>query len=206
MKTQYDAASSLEGFIATPQYSLEWLPPFGDVEAASHPASIPEVGALAMGANTFEWVQRHRVCSDSARPAPGPYEQPSWVFTSRALPAVPGADIRLVRGGVRPVHREMAAAAGGKNVWIVGGGELAGQFYDRDLLDELIVQVTPVLLGSGLPLLPRAIVTPPLRLRSATAYGEAFAELRYEVPRRGRKPAAAQGGDRRGFAALSAEA
>ena len=99
------------------------------------------------------------------------------------LPAIPGADIRFTRGDVRPVHCEMVAAAGGKNIWIVGGGELAGQFYDHGLLDELIIQVASVTLGGGAPLLPRAITTPPLRLVSVTSYGEAFAELRYEVPR-----------------------
>ena len=50
----------------------------------------------------------------------------------------------------------MVEAAGGKNVWIVGGGELAGQFYDHGLLDELFVQVGSVTLGAGKPLLPRA--------------------------------------------------
>ena len=75
-----------------------------------------------------------------------------------------------------------SGAARGKNLWIVGGGELADQFYDHGLLEELIIQVTSVTLGSGSPLLPRVITTPPLRLISATTYGEAFAELRYEVP------------------------
>ena len=50
---------------------------------------------------------------------------------------VADADIRFVKGDVRPVHREMVAAAAGKNVWIVGGGDLAGQFYDQGLLDQL---------------------------------------------------------------------
>jgi dihydrofolate reductase len=77
----------------------------------------------------------------------------------------------------------MVEAAGGKNVWIVGGGELAGRFYDHGLLDELIVQVAAVTLGGGAPLFPRAITTPPLRLVSVTPFGEGFAELRYEVPR-----------------------
>ena len=77
----------------------------------------------------------------------------------------------------------MVAAAGGKNIWIVGGGGLAGQFYDQGLLDELIIQVASVTLGGGAPVLPRAITMPPLRLVSVTPYGEAFAELRYEVPR-----------------------
>jgi dihydrofolate reductase len=77
----------------------------------------------------------------------------------------------------------MRAAAGGKNVWIVGGGELAGQFYDRGLLDEMFVQVGSVTLGAGKPLLPRAIVSPPMRLVSVKAVGTGFAELHYELPR-----------------------
>ena len=77
-----------------------------------------------------------------------------------------------------------AAAADGKNIWLVGGGELGGQFHDHGLLDELIIQVSSVLLEAGMPLLPRNIVDPPLRLLSATTFGESFAELRYAVPRR----------------------
>jgi dihydrofolate reductase len=108
---------------------------------------------------------------------------PAWVFTSRDLPTVDGADVRFVRGDVRPVHAAMAAAAAGKNVWIVGGGDLAGRFLDAGLLDELIVQVVSVTLGAGAPLLPRRVTTPPLRLVSATPYGAAWVELRYEVPK-----------------------
>ena len=59
---------------------------------------------------------------------------------------------------------------------------MVGQFYDHGLLDELIVGVASVTLGGGAPLLPRAITTPPLRLVSATAYGDAFAQLCYAVP------------------------
>ena len=97
---------------------------------------------------------------------------------------MPNVDIRFARGDVRPVHREMVDAASGKNVWIVGGGDLAGQFHDAGLLDELFVQIGSVTLGSGKPLLPRAITSPPLRLVSARAVGTGFAELHYEVPAR----------------------
>lgn len=184
MKTQYYTAASLDGFIATRDDSLEWLFPLGDIEATSYPAFIGEVGALAMGSATYEWMLRHVVGPAAARPGPWPYQQPAWVFSSRQLPAVPGADIRFVRGDVRPVHEEMKAAAGGGNVWLVGGGELVGQFYDHGLLDELFVQVGSVTLGTGKPLLPRAITNPPLRLVSVRAVGTGFAELHYEVPRR----------------------
>ncbi|HKE86103.1 MAG TPA: dihydrofolate reductase family protein [Vicinamibacterales bacterium] len=184
MKTQYYTASSLDGFIATTDDSLEWLFPLGDIADTSYPAFIRDVGALAMGSTTYEWMLRHVVGPGASKPQPWPYTQPTWVFSSRQRSPVPDADIRFVRGDVRPVHKEMVEAAGGKNVWIVGGGELVGQFHDHGLLDELFVQVGSVTLGSGKPLLPRAIVQPPLRLISVRAVGTGFAELHYEVPRR----------------------
>ncbi len=183
MKTQYYTASSLDGFIADPHDSLDWLFPLGDIAATSYPTFIRDVGALAMGAHTYEWMLRHVVSPTADQPQPWPYTQPTWVFTSRALPQVPGADIRFAQGDVRPVHREMVVAAGGKNVWIVGGGDLAGQFYDHGLLDELFVQIGSVTLGAGKPLLPRKITSPALRLLSVKAVGTGFAELHYDVPR-----------------------
>ena len=183
MKTQYYTASSLDGFIADRDDSLEWLFPLGDVEATSYPTFIREVGALAMGSTTYDWILRHHVRPGADRPQPWMYTQPTWVFTSRTLSLVPGADIRFVRGDVRPVHDAMLAAAGGKNVWIVGGGDLAGQFYDQGLLDEMFVQIGSVTLGAGKPLLPRTITSPPLQLLSVKAIGTGFAELHYEVPR-----------------------
>ena len=183
MKTQYYTATSLDGFIADRENSLEWLMQFGSVDMTSYPDFIRDVGVLAMGSTTYEWLLRHEIRPDSGEPKPWPYDLPTWVFTSRSLSTVPGADLRFASGDVRPVHRDMAEAAGGKNIWIVGGGELAGQFYDHGLLDELIITVAAVTLGGGAPLLPRAITTPPLRLVSVTRYVEAFAELRYEVPR-----------------------
>lgn len=183
MKTQYFTASSLDGFIADPQHSLEWLFPLGDVEATSYPTFIRDVGALAMGSHTYEWMLRHLISPEADKPQPWPYSQPTWVFTTRSLPGIPDADIRFVRGDVRPVHDAMVAAASGKNVWIVGGGELAGQFHDRGLLDEMHVQVGSVTLGAGMPLMPRTITSPPLRLVSVRAVGTGFAELVYEMPR-----------------------
>lgn len=183
MKTQYYTATSLDGFIADSQNSLDWLFQFGDGEQTSYPAFIREVGAIAMGSTTYEWLRNHLLHPTSGNPQPWPYQQPTWVFTTRSLPTIPGADIRFVRGDVLPVHQQMVASAGSKNIWIVGGGELAGQFYDHGLLDEVIVQITSVTLGGGVPLLPRAISIPPLRLVSVKAYGEAWAELCYEVPK-----------------------
>lgn len=182
MKTQYYTAASLDGFIATVDDSLDWLFPLGDIADTSYPTFIKDVGAIAMGSATYEWMLRHVIGPEVERPQPWPYQQPTWVFSSRTLPPVAGADLRWARGDVRPVHAEMVRAAGGKNIWIVGGGELAGQFYDYGLLDELFVQVGSVTLGAGKPLLPRAITSPPLRLVSAKAIGTGFVELHYEMP------------------------
>jgi dihydrofolate reductase len=76
----------------------------------------------------------------------------------------------------------MRAAAGEKNIWVVGGGDLAGQFHDAGLLDEIIVQVGSVTLGKGKPLFPRRLTSPPLVLVSVRQVGTGFAELRYRVP------------------------
>jgi dihydrofolate reductase len=106
------------------------------------------------------------------------------VFTSRTLPRIEGADLRFARGDVRAVFPEMREAAAGKNLWVVGGGDLAGQFHDAGLLDELILQVGSVTLGRGKPLFPRRVTSPPFRLTSVRQLGSGFAELRYEVPPR----------------------
>lgn len=176
MKTQYYTATSLDGFIATEDDSLEWLFPLGDVNDTGYPDFIAGVGALAMGAATYDWMLRHA--------GAWPYTQPAWVFTHRELPRAEGADLRFVHGDVQPVHAAMQAAAGGRNLWIVGGGDLAGQFCDAGLLDEIIVQVGSVTLARGKPLFPRRLTAPPLKLVAARLIGSGFAELRYEVPRR----------------------
>jgi dihydrofolate reductase len=183
MKTQYYTATSLDGFIATEDDSLDWLFPLGDLNDTSYPAFIRDVGALAMGSATYEWMLRHADTVSSETGSPWPYTQPAWIFSTRTLPMIEGADIRFVNGDVRPIHAEMRAAAGAKNIWIVGGGDLAGQFFDAGLLDELIMQVGSVTLGAGKPLFPRRVTNPPLRLVSARQIGTGFAELRYEAAR-----------------------
>lgn len=183
MKTQYYTATSLDGFIATEDDSLDWLFPLGDPADTSYPEFIRDVGALAMGSATYEWMLKHVVNPASPHHMPWPYTQPVWVFTSRELPGVEGADVRFVRGDVRPVHAEMTRAANGANLWIVGGGDLVGQFYDAGLLDQIIVQIGSVTLGSGKPLLPRRIAgASALKLTAARQIGTGFAELWYDVP------------------------
>jgi dihydrofolate reductase len=181
MKTQYYTATSLDGFIATEDDSLEWLFPLGDLNNSSYPEFISEVGALTMGSATYEWMVRNADKVADETGSPWPYPQPAWVFSSRKLPAIDGTNIRFVNGSVRQVHAEMRAAAGNKNIWIVGGGDLAGQFYDVGLLDELIIQIGSATLGKGKPIFPRRVLSPVLHLVSIRQMGAGMAELRYEV-------------------------
>ena len=180
MKTQYYAATSLDGFIATKDDSLDWLFALGEPGDSGYGEFIAGVGALAMGSTTYHWILRQMEQAEG-RPGSGwPYTQPTWVFSHRPLPVVAGADIRHAAGDLRQVHAQMRAVAGTKNIWIVGGGDLAGQFYDAGLLDELIVQVGAVTLGTGKQLLPRRILPPALRLTSVRQIGQVMAELRYD--------------------------
>ncbi|HET8742851.1 MAG TPA: dihydrofolate reductase family protein [Gaiella sp.] len=157
--TQYYTATTLDGFIADPDHSLEWL--FRRKQEPGGPLRyeefVAEVGAIAMGSTTYEWILDHEFSGKDPSEWSWPYDVPCWVFTHRELPVVPNAAIRFVQGEVASVHGEMEAAAAGRNVWIVGGGDLAGQFADAGLLDEVIVWIASVTLGAGAPLLPRRL-------------------------------------------------
>lgn len=178
MATVYFTASSLDGFIADPDHSLSWLLS-RDVDTSGpmgYEGFIQQVGALAMGSTTYQWVVNHE--STDGVPKPWPYQLPTWVFSTRQLPRVPG-DLRFAQGPVAPLHAEMVAAAGDRDVWVVGGGDLAGQFADAGLLDELWVQYAPVCLGAGAPLLPRRLE---LRLEDVVRNRD-FACVRHTVVR-----------------------
>jgi dihydrofolate reductase len=180
-RTQYYTGMTLDGFLADENHSLDWLftrdqRPDGLNNYADF---IKDVGAIAMGATTYQWVWDHEFEGKDPSEWKWPYEGPSWVFTHRNLPAVPGADVRFTSAPVPDVHREMVEAAAGRNVWIIGGGDLAGQFADAGLLDDVLVMIAPVTLGAGAPLLPRRVE---LRLDETARNGD-FVSARYSVVR-----------------------
>jgi dihydrofolate reductase len=181
MTTQYYTASSIDGFIATEDDSLDWLFPLADLNETSYPAFISEVGAIAMGSSTYAWLLRHAVKLGTGEEGAWPYSQPVWVFSSRSLDAPAGEDIRFVQGDIRPVHARMKEVADGRNIWIMGGGDLAGQFLDADLLDEVIIQIGSVSLGRGKSVLPRRVLGPAFQLVSVNRINDGMAELRYRI-------------------------
>ena len=178
--TVYYAAMSLDGYIAEPEEKLDWLTEFegpgyagadgGDV-AASYPAFMEGVGALVMGSKTYEFILGEKWMYG---------DLPVWVMTSRDLPAIEGAGgLRFASGPIADLHDEMMTAAGGKDLWVVGGGELASQYLDAGLLDIVRVTVVPLVLGDGLPLFAGPV--PPMKLLGVTPFDNGMVELTYEI-------------------------
>jgi dihydrofolate reductase len=182
--TRYYTATTLDGFLADEANSLAWLFEVeGDVDHAEEgfPRFFADIGAMAMGATTYEWVLEYEGALEHPEKWATFYgDVPLWVFSHRDLPVVPGANITITSADVASVHAEMAKAAGDKDIWLVGGGDLAGQFAEHGLLDQIEVSVAPVTLGAGAPLLPRRLLASNLKLTKVGRNGQ-FAELTYRV-------------------------
>ncbi len=183
MATVYYTATTLDGYLATTDHSLDWL--FAvehgpDVESAMDDF-YASVGPLAMGSSTYRWLLEHERLVDHPEKWSEFYgNRPTWVFTHRELPVVPGADVRFTQDPVATVHAEMLAAADGKDVWLMGGGDLVGQFADAGLLDRVVATIAPVTLGAGAPLLPRDLRSDRLTLVDVVRAGQ-FVTLTYDV-------------------------
>jgi dihydrofolate reductase len=149
MATVYFTASSLDGYIVDDADSLDWLTsraidadgPFG------YEAFMKDVGALVMGSATYEWVVNNH-------PGDWMYEQPSWVLTHRPQIVAEGHPVQIFDGDVTELHPKLVSAAAGRDVWVVGGGDVAAQFVDAGLVDEMIVSYAPCSLGRGSRVLP----------------------------------------------------
>jgi dihydrofolate reductase len=192
-KVQYYCAATVDGYIADADDNLDWLMGYeGSFEgeaAATGPMSeggsyerfYDGVGALVSGSVTYEFVLDH-LGEGGKWPYAG---KPYWVLSSRDLPALPGDDggVRVVDAKVSDLHDEILAAAGERNLWIVGGGGVASQYAEEGLLDELLLTVVPVVLGSGKRLFERPLPGPPMQLMGTTTFANGMVELRYELAR-----------------------
>jgi dihydrofolate reductase len=189
-RTQYYAAATLDGYIADPDDGIGWLMGYEgsfDGEGAEpgpmtkggpYDRFYAEVGALVSGSVTSEFVLEHG--------GEWPYAgKPYWVLSSRELgrPEGEDVDVRIVDAKVEEIHGEMLEAAGSKNVWVVGGGNVASQFADAGLLDELHLTVVPVILGDGKPLFDRSPPGGPMQLTGTRPFESGMVELRYEIKR-----------------------
>lgn len=143
----YYVGASLDGCIAQDGGGLAWLEKFDDVEGlgASYREFERGVGCVVMGGATYEWIREHH-------PGEWSYTAPCWVFSHQEHAAEDGADVVVVRGAVTEFEGELRRDAGDKDVYLVGGGNLAGQFLAAGLVDRVVVTLVPVALGGGVPL------------------------------------------------------
>jgi dihydrofolate reductase len=180
-KFVFDTATTVNGWIADRQNSLDWLfaVPGGtepDAALLPHAATV-----MVEGSTTYEWVlAQSDILAHPAKWSEFHGDRVTFVFTTRDLPVPDGADVRFVRGPVVDALPAIRAAAGDGDVWIVGGGELAGAFLDAGALDEVALSVAPVALDGGASLLPRRLESDRMRLISASAHGQ-FARLIYAI-------------------------
>lgn len=154
MTTTYLMTSSLNGFVAGPNDELDWL---YDLPPADRDFStfLDGVGAVAMGASTYQAILRDAdLLEHPERWHQAHGDRPVWVFTHRSdLPEVPGANLRFATD-VAAAHPAMVEAAGGKDVFVAGGGALAAAFATAGVLDRIVIGITPVLLAGGKALFP----------------------------------------------------
>ncbi|GGD22219.1 dihydrofolate reductase family protein [Nocardioides daphniae] len=174
MTTLFYTGCSLDGFIADPDHDLSWLVS-RDIDMGSamgFETVQPRLGAAVMGASTWQWLVDH-----GEEAAVG--GMPTWVLTHRDF--APADGVRFVAADtlddVRSLHAEAVEAAGGKDLWLVGGGALVARFVEAGLVDELWVQLAPVTLGAGAPLLPARVE---LQLEEVVRNGD-FVCTRYTV-------------------------
>lgn len=177
----YDTAASMNGWIADEDNSLDWLFEVAGADDVPEELSPPAAAVMVMGAHTYEWV----LGAEELLEHPEKWqhfhgEVPTFVFTSRQLPIPAGADIRLVQGSVESALPRLRAAAREADIWIAGGGDLAGQFADCGALDEIRLSIAPVSLTGGAPLLPRRLGAHRLQLVAASQVGQ-FVRVTYEV-------------------------
>jgi dihydrofolate reductase len=189
-RTQYYCAATLDGYIAELDDSLGWLLTYdGSFERDdAEPGPMSDggayerfydgVGALVSGSTTYEFVLDH--LPEGGWPYAG---KPYWVLSSRdlAVPAGEGVDVRVTDARVADLHEEMIGAAGGRNLWVVGGGNVASQFAAAGLLDELLVTVVPVVLGAGKPLFDDRLPGGPLQLLGTRTFANGMVELHYAI-------------------------
>jgi dihydrofolate reductase len=168
----YYVASSLDGYIATADGSVDWLSRF-HTAGEDHGAGELEASAdaLLLGSHTYEFALKL-----GQWPSP---DKPSWVFTRRDL-RILHPSITLTAQSPREVV-ESLASRGLRRAWLMGGGKLAASFHASQLISRYVVSMFPVLLGSGIPLFaPHSSPPDALRLVAAKPFKSGIVQVTYD--------------------------
>ena len=163
-------ATSLDGYIATPDGGVAWLEPYeaGDY---GYEDFLKSVGTLVMGRSTFDQVLGF---------GDWPYKgKRAIVMTSRPVETLPGGV--EVRNANAAAVADEAKSFGGGDVWLMGGGNVVRQFLDAGLIDEMELFVMPLLLGDGVRLFPGSPTQAGLMLEDTQTYPSGVVRLLYAV-------------------------
>ena len=167
-------AASADGYIARPDGDLEWL--------TSRPAPkgfygmgafMKSIDTMLLGRKTYE-VSRRLGAFDSKRGR-------TVVFSRQAAPADAPSGLEFVKGAIGTFVSSLREQPG-KDIWLMGGGDLIASFLDEHAIDEFVISVVPVFIGDGIPLIARRHRNVPLELRSVERFEDGLVQLRYDVP------------------------
>jgi len=182
-RIRYDTATSINGWIADEHNSLAWLFAVPGSSEAETEIATPDAAVNVMGSTTYLWMlDESDMLAHPEKWAEFFGATPTFVFTSRQLAVPEGADVRFVNASVADTLPSLRDAAGDGDIWVVGGGDLAGQFLDAGALDEIALSIAPVALTAGAPQLPRRLESDRLTLVEARRVGQ-FVRAVYEVRR-----------------------
>ena len=166
-------ATSADGFIARPDGDLDWLTSrpapegFYGIEAF-----MRSVDTMVLGRKTYDASLRLGAKFDS--------KSRTVVFSRQSPPADAPAGVEFLREAVGDFVRDLRAQPG-KDIWLMGGGELIASFLDERAIDEFVISVVPVFIGEGIPLIAHRHRHVPLDLRSVERFGDGLVQLHYTV-------------------------
>jgi dihydrofolate reductase len=184
---KYLVHCTVDGFIARADGSWDFFLAEGehlDDLCASYPETVPAHLREALGVRGenrwFDAVLMGRKTYEVGLPlgVSNPYPQMKQYLFSRALERSPDANVTLVSGDPVAFVKRLKEEPG-KDIWLCGGGELAATLASE--IDELILKVDPVLLGSGIRLFSGAFQQAKLKLAVSHIYSNGFMLLRYRV-------------------------
>lgn len=166
----YYVATSIDGYIATPDGGVEWLAPYeGKGEDYGYAEFYDSVDAVLLGSRTYE-----KALSFGAWPYS---DKPSWVFSQRRMSTAPANVIVTTDSPVQVVDE--LKTRGLRRAWLVGGGALTASFREQGLVTEYIVSVIPAILGAGIPLFASSGEMEYLTLADSRSYPSGIVQLRY---------------------------
>lgn len=139
----FGAACSLDGFIARADHAVDWLRWSKDVNAITQ-KFWKTIDTVVMGRKTFEVAVRN---------GGGAYPDVKNYVCSRTLKQVNHPEVEIVADNAAPFVSTLKKSKG-KGICVMGGGELASALFNADLIDEVGLNIHPVVLGSGIPMFP----------------------------------------------------